>query len=272
MVTVRWTGAAGLDITSGGSTWMIDPFPSRPSKVETFGFPLRSKKAAVRGYLEGLPGRPEALVSGHTHHDHALDVPEIAQRFDGPVIGSTSLDSLLFAHGLHERVTVCHGGEQLELPGGAKLTMVPSVHGKIAFGRIPLPGEIERSVRPPLRARQYRCGDVFSPLIEVGGVRVCNVGSANLVDAELSKVEVDVLFLCVPGWKATHNYHARVLNATRPSVVVPFHFDDFTAPLQIDRTAGRLPMLDMQKFIDRIRTLAPGARVIVPRLYEELQF
>ncbi len=272
MITVRWTGAAGLDITEGGHSYLVDPFPSRPGKLETLFSPLRPRKGNIRSYLEGLPGKPAALILGHTHHDHALDAPEIARRFEGPVVGSASLDVLFEAHGLSERVTVCRGGESVGLPGGAKVTMVPGAHGKVVLGRVPLPGEIAPDARPPLKAREYRCGTVFSPLVELGGVRVLNVGSADLIDAELAKVEADVVFLCVPGWKNTDNYHARVLGALQPEVVVPFHFDDFTAPLRFDRTAPNLPLLDMDKFVDRIRVLSPRTRVILPRLYEELRF
>jgi L-ascorbate metabolism protein UlaG (beta-lactamase superfamily) len=36
MVSIRWTGAAGLEFTYEGNTWLIDPYLSRVGKVTMF--------------------------------------------------------------------------------------------------------------------------------------------------------------------------------------------------------------------------------------------
>jgi L-ascorbate metabolism protein UlaG (beta-lactamase superfamily) len=67
MVTVRWTGAAGLEIIEGERIVLIDPYHSRPGKFASlFGRPEPDVKAIDR-YMARLPGAVEAIVAGHTH-------------------------------------------------------------------------------------------------------------------------------------------------------------------------------------------------------------
>lgn len=275
MVVVRWTGAAGLDITHEGDTILVDPYPSRLSKRALLGR-IRCDEAAVERYLRSLPGRPRAVVVGHTHFDHALDIPSVARRLDGPVVGSASLATVLAMHGDADRVTVCRGGEEVALGAGASVRMVPSRHGRAVLGRVPLPGEVDAALRPPLRTRDYRHGTVFAPLLEVGGRRILHLGSADLVDdalaAAVGEQPVDLALVCVPGWRRCPDLLARLVRVARPRVLAPFHFDDFTTPFAFDWTARKLPglVLDMDGFVQAVRAADARVRLVVPRPYEAL--
>ncbi len=142
MVSVRWTGAAGLEFTHEGKTWLIDPYLSRVGKMTLFfGHPQPDLEKISR-YLDTLPGKLQAVVVGHTHLDHVLDVPEIVGRVPVPLVGSGSLETLMAAHGMPGRVTVCKERTRIDLPGGAAVTMIPSLHGLVLFGRAPYAGEI----------------------------------------------------------------------------------------------------------------------------------
>jgi len=272
MVDVRWTGAAGLEFTHSGKTVLIDPYHSRPGKREVlFGRP-RAKADLIAGYLKTLPGTLSAIVVGHTHLDHALDIPELSKYLHGPLVGSSSLETVMSIHGLPGRTIVCKGGEQVELPGGARVTMIPSRHGLVVLGRAPYPGEIDPALRPPLKAREYRHGTVFAPKLEIGGVVFMHMGSANFSESALEGHRCDVLFMCVPGWKKVAGYTTRLLQMLRPHVIVPFHFDDFTAPLRPDKNKARTPLQDMHGFRKRIARSAPDAEIRLPRPFERLTF
>lgn len=272
MVSVRWTGAAGLEITYEGKTWLIDPYLSRVGKATLFfGRPQADRKKISR-YLETLPGKLQAVIVGHTHLDHVLDVPEIIGRIPVPLVGSESLETLLSLHGMPGRVTVCHERRRVELPGGAFVTMIPSLHGLVFLGRAPSGGEIKPGQMPPLKASDYRYGRVFIPRLEVGGKTFLHIGTANLIDGELEGQTCDVLFLCLPGWKSIPNYHGRILSRIRPKIVVPFHFDDFSAPLTKDFRAPLLPWRSEKAFLKRIAEEAPDARIVYPELFQPLVF
>jgi len=272
MVSVRWTGAAGLEFTHGDSTILIDPYVSRPGKIEVFFKRPRPKSDVVAKYAQGLPGELSAVVVSHTHLDHALDIPELSRHFDGPLVGSKSLEALMAMHGVPDRVTVCEGGERVELPGGAAVTMIRSQHGLVVFGRVPYAGEIDPNLKPPLRARDYRHGTVFTVKLEIGGVTFMHAGSANFVESELEGHHCDVLFMCVPGWKRSPGYSTLLPEIVKPRVIMPFHYDDFSAPIRPGMKAPRVPVVDMPGFIRQVALSAPQARVRPAQTLEPMTF
>lgn len=272
MVTVRWTGAAGLEFTHEDRTVLVDPYPSRRGKFDVFFRPLRPEPAAIDDYVKRIPGGVSAMIVSHTHFDHALDVPELARRFPAPLVGSRSLDNLMGLAGMPGRVRVCGGGERVDLPGGDAVTMIRSRHGRVALGRVPFPGEIAAAGRLPLKAGDYGHGTVFMPRLEMGGRVFLAAGSADFIEEELEGQGCDVLLLCVPGWKRVPGY-TRVLPAlVRPRCIVPFHYDDFTRPLAGDRTSPKLPFQDLPGFLDRLSEHAPGIEVRVLDTFEAANF
>jgi len=272
MVDVRWTGAAGLEFTHNGRTILIDPYHSRPGKLKSLLGRLRPDVRAIESYLEKLPGRLSAIIVGHTHHDHALDIPEFSRHLDGPLIGSPSLDNLMVRHGLPGRVTAGEKGARIEIPDGAVVTMIPSTHGLVALGRVPFPGDIDPGGPLPMKTREYRLGAAYIPRLEVGGVTFMHAGSANLIEQELSGHECDVLFMCIPGWKKVPAYTTRLLEITKPRVVIPFHYDDFTTPIRPRVKPRTLPFIDISGFLQQIRRNAPGIEIRVLTPFETVTF
>jgi len=272
MVRVRWTGAAGLELAHEGAVYLMDPYVSRPGKTDVFFKRLASRREAVAPFLGGLPGELRAVMIGHTHFDHALDIPAIAESTTAHIIGSQSLDVLLDALGLPGRVTVCRGSERIVLDAQAVVTMLPGRHGRVLCGRIPYPGEIAPPLEPPLKAREYRHGQVFNMLLELGGLSFLHIGSADALDASLEGRRCDVLFVCVAGWKRSEDFPARVLSRVRPKAVVPFHFDDFTVSLKPGGVVPDLPLLDRHGFLEQVSAHAPQADIIWPSVNKVMTF
>ena len=271
-IQVRWTGAAGLEITKDQQTVLIDPYHSRLGKREAFFKPLVPRSQAIEEYLGTLPGELSSVIVGHTHFDHALDIPEIAQKFHGPIVGSESLERLMALYGLPGRITIPAGNETINLPGQVTVTMIPSAHGLVAFGRVPYAGDIDPDARLPLKARQYRHGKVYMSKVKIGQMTFVHAGSANFVESELEGHRCDVLFMCVPGWKKVPGYCTRLPEILQPEVIIPFHFDDFSAPMNADMHAPPLPFQDMKGFLGRISQAAPQAEIRVPRTFDPMFF
>jgi len=271
MIEVTWTGAAGLIVTSGGHTVLIDPFVSRPGKLDVFFRRLQPKKLVIDQFIQNLPGNLDAIIVGHTHFDHALDVPDIAYGHKCPVLGSTSLKSLMEISGLPGRTRVCAEQEKVELEGDASVTMIPSLHGLVVLGRVPCQGDMVQDLSLPLRAYQYRLGEMFMPKLEIGGITIMHAGSANAKISELAEHSCDVLFMCVPGWNKSREYTTTLLDHLRPEVIVPFHFDDFTASID----GGKIPVLPfthMTRFLEEIRSVLPKTKIRMPRPYAPMKF
>lgn len=274
-VTVHWLGAAGLTIAAGDRCVLIDPYFSRlPLRRLVAGTPLPDT-ASIESAWQRLPAKVIAVVVGHTHIDHALDLPALARLTDAPLFGNASLDALLGRAGLPGRVTVCHPGHTHGLPPLGQLTIFAGAHGGVLFGRSPFLGEIETAGPYPLRARGYRAGDVLIFDLTVANRRFIHVGSAGAPVGMLPEGDCDALFLCVPGWSAQPDYPAACLRRLHPRRIVPIHFDRLTQPLcdacavQPDRLMARL--IDLPGFLARLHAVAPDTPVVLPRPWSPME-
>jgi len=272
MLEVRWLGCAGLEVAMNNKVVLIDPYLSRPGIVQVLFSRLRPFRDVIRSYTDRLSGTVTAVICGHTHFDHALDIPEIARALSCRVVGSSSLKTLLDISGVSAEMTICTGNEYLQLEDGIGVHMIPSRHGRVFLGSIPCPGKIDPSWSMPLKAHQYRLGTMFMPKIEVGDITLVHAGSAGFIESELSGHRCDVLFMCVPGWKSVPGYTARMVNMLNPEVVIPFHFDNFTRRLPGSGNVGSIPFIDLKGFIDHVHRNSPGAVIRIPRTNEVMRF
>jgi len=272
MLTVRWLGAAGLELVAGHQAVLIDPYLTRPGKARIIAGRLSPNPAAVNHYLDSLDASVTAIVAGHTHFDHALDIPSLAARVDRcAIIGSRSLDNLFRIQNLPDRVTVCQPHRKISVADGIRVTMIPSAHGRVLPGRVPYPGEISPHERPPLKSSRYRLGDMYMPRITMAGTALVHAGSAGYLPPAAPGTPCDVLFMCVPGWHRDTEYTRALLADLAPRMIIPFHYDDFTRPL---RSSGRqpcLPFLKMSAFVEAVRQNAPQAKIRFLRPLEELR-
>ncbi|HEX6834981.1 MAG TPA: MBL fold metallo-hydrolase [Polyangia bacterium] len=264
-VRIRWLGTAGHVIETPTTTLLIDPFLSRPSLTRLAG-PIAPDEAAVRARL---PARVDAVLCGHSHFDHLLDAPFIARATGATLAGSGTTCMFARASGVAEPqlVAVPPTGHTFTV-GDATIRFVPSLHGRLLFGRVPFPGEV--GAPPPLPARMwhYRMGGAFGILIDAGGVRIYHNGSANLVDAELDGARADVLLVGLAGRKGTRDYLRRLCDALAPQLIIPTHHDAFFAPL--DDGLRLLPGIDLDGFVADARARAPSATIVTPAYDEPL--
>ncbi len=224
---VEWLGVAGYRLTFEGVTVLIDPYVSRaPLRSLLLRRPALPDPALIDRYI---PGPVAGVLVGHTHWDHAVDAPAIARRDGCRVYGSDSLARLMRLHGLDG--VVVDPLRPYEI-GPFTVTFIPSWHSKLVFGRkVPFDGPLTCEDLHGLSPGAYRCGAVWGIRIDVGGVSLYHQGSADLDDAALGDVRVDIFLAGVTGRHVTPHYWRRILPKLDPRVVVPSHYDDFFAPL-----------------------------------------
>jgi L-ascorbate metabolism protein UlaG (beta-lactamase superfamily) len=259
-VKVRWLGAAGFAIEHRGFVLLIDPYVTRASLASCLIRPLRPDLEAIARHVP----RADAVVLGHTHFDHALDVPAIAMRTGARVLGSTSAAALCRSKGVAaDRIDVVEtvsGGEAVEREVGPfALRFVPSAHSRFLFGRVPAKGEIADCDDVPMRVSDYKCGAVFGVESRVAGRTVYHVGSAELVDANIRVKNVDLVLMCVAGWTSSREFPERVAHRLAPGAVLLSHWDDFLRP--VDRPARALPAMEMPRLVDRLSDAARGVKI-----------
>lgn len=264
-LTFRWLGVAGIELSLDGQVLAIDPFFSR--------FPLRracfGRVSPDRALVAASMPRCDFVLVTHAHWDHVLDVPELVRLTGALALGSANTYRLLSLSGVPcPRLRRIGVGDRLAL-GRFRVRVLPNEHGTV-LGRQVLSGPLRPHLQPPLRARDYRSDSCFGFLVEAGGCRLLRWGS-NLAERAPT---ADVLFIGVHGPPALLK---PLLEAVRPRVVIPIHWDDFFRPLSqplrpmLASPQLALPPLqrvDLGEFRRTVQRLAPRARMLIPEIFE----
>ncbi len=228
---VEWLGVAGYRLTYQDRTIYIDPYLSRVSLRDVLARRRALPDTSLHDRWLRSEGEVLGVLVGHTHFDHAVDVPAVCARSGCPAYGSASLATLMRLHGLADQAVEVTAHEPLEL-GPFAITFVPSLHSKLLLGyAVPSDGELTCEHMEQLTPTAYRCGQVWGIHIEVAGMTFYHQGSANLIEEEIRHRPVDVFLAGIAGRRFTQDYWQRVLRALEPRVVVASHFDDFFRPL-----------------------------------------
>ncbi len=263
---IQWLGTAGFRIAYEGEALWIDPFFTRPSMRRALGRKAVLPESDLLARHVGQAGRASAVLVGHTHFDHAMDVPWIAAHTGCLAYGSQSLATLMGLHGLAGQARVVEFHKPIEI-GPFVVRFVPSVHSKLLFGlKVPSDGEFTCDCLDGLGAGAYRCGQVYGIHIEVGGATLYHQGSANLVDDQIRDRGVDVFLCGIAGRVFTRRYVARVLARLEPRIIVPHHYDDFFRPL--DAPMGFSLNVNFGRFLDEVAAVSKDFAV---RSLEPLQ-
>jgi L-ascorbate metabolism protein UlaG (beta-lactamase superfamily) len=225
---LQWLGTAGFRISYQGHHLLVDPYLSRaPARRLYGGQALSSDPALLQRHVPAA----DAILVGHTHFDHALDVPAISRDTGAIAWGSRSLGSLMGLHGLGDRFREAEFGRVIPI-GPFEVTFVESVHSKLLLGlKVPAEGELTCDHLDELGAGRFRCGQVYGIHIAVAGVGFYHQGSANLVDEAIEHRRVDYFLMGIAGRGFTRDYTARILRRLEPRVIVPHHHDDFHRPV-----------------------------------------
>jgi L-ascorbate metabolism protein UlaG (beta-lactamase superfamily) len=270
---VTFLGVATLLLDDGESALLTDGFFSRPSLLAV-GFKriapdhTRIQAALTRAGIERL----DVVVPVHTHFDHVMDSPVVAERTGAVLAGGESAANVARGHGLPaDQVRVVTPGEPVTF-GAFRLTWVGSAHCPPDRS----PGPITAPVVPPVRARVYRCGEAWSLLVEHRSGRTALVqGSAGFVPGSLAGHRAEVAYLGVGQLGLQREdylraYWAQTVEAVGARRVVLIHWDDFFRPL--DRPLRALPFAgdDLDVTMELLGTLAErqGVALHFPILWQ----
>jgi L-ascorbate metabolism protein UlaG (beta-lactamase superfamily) len=251
---VEWLGTAGYRLTYAGSTLLIDPYLSRVPLKATFSrSPARVDTDLHRRHLPGdVVGEVVGVLVGHTHFDHAIDVPALCAGFGATAYGSDSLARLMCLHG--QGSVEVEEGKRYEL-GPFAATFFPSLHSKLLLGYgVPYDGALTCEHLDGLCPAAYRCGKVYGIRIEVAGFTLYHQGSANLIDEAIPAGGVDVFLAGLAGRGFTRDYWPRVLRRLQPSHIVAGHYDDFFRPLSA--APGFTTNVNLSGWPDEIATVS----------------
>jgi L-ascorbate metabolism protein UlaG (beta-lactamase superfamily) len=261
-LSVRWYGTAAYRFEYQGKVLWIDPWFSRQGLLALLFGVIEPRKGEIDRYLD----RADAIAIGHSHYDHAADLPYIAPKTRAVVYGSDSTANILRAHGTDEsQIRVVTGGDVVE-QGPFRISFVSSVHGSLR-GRIPSDFDIGPEIEPPLKAKQYGRGEVFGLLVELEGYRIYHKGSAAIAEESEREVRADLLLLGISLRADTERYVHRMVEMVDPQILVPMHYDYFFRPLR--RGLRLVPGTRFGQVVEEARAAKPEIRIVTLPLLGE---
>ncbi|WP_280152631.1 MBL fold metallo-hydrolase [Piscinibacter sp. XHJ-5] len=246
-VRVTFAGNTTLLFDDGETAWMTDGFFTRPPVSSLIGR-IAPDPATVDRMLRRLEvTRLAAVVPVHSHYDHAMDAPVVADRTGALLVGSASTLNIGRGAGLAEKqMREVKPGDTLPL-GRFTLSFVASRHSPTPFTDGMTPDPVAAPLVPPARATAWREGQTWSIFVEhPSGFRALVQGSAGFIPGALSGRRADIVFLGVAtlGKKDEAyrtDYWNEVVKRVGAKRVIPIHWDTFWRSL--DEPLVPMPLL-----------------------------
>lgn len=284
LLSVRYLGVSGFLLRHGSDIVLTAPLYSNPSLVELLAdHEIRPDAAQVDRFLPPEAEGASAILVGHSHYDHLLDVSEIARRRAqaARIYGSATMGHLLapFAD-LRERVEVIDAmagdhrsrGEWVYVSPTARFMALRSEHStqvtvEIPFTHQRIPFHVWRGglgedlTRPPRSASEWAEGAVYAYLIDfLDGPRGrplfrvyfqdsgTNEPTGFVPRSLTTEKRVDVALLCVGGdYERLARHPEGIIENTRPRYVLLSHWEDFFVTQDnhdIDKRVYPIPSLE----------------------------
>lgn len=226
-------GVATLLMDDGETAIMTDGFFTRPDKWTVLTGRIAPDVPTITATLQHSNlSRLAAVLVTHSHYDHAMDAPAVAQQTGALVVGSESTAHIARGWGLaEERIRVVRPDETLTL-GRFRVTFLRTQHAPTLFTG----GTITAPLTPPVHANRYQEGGSFALLVEHDGRTLLVHSSAGYVEAALQGRKADVVFLGVGTLGIRDEsyrqaYWHEVVTRVGARRVIPIHWDDFFVPL-----------------------------------------
>lgn len=242
---VTFFGTTTLLFDDGVDQVLFDAHMTRPSLPRYALGKGATDRALVDRLLEAHGvNRLRAIFISHSHHDHVMDAPYIANRCGATIYGTSS--ALNVARGgqvPEDNLAAFHGGEVFEV-GGFRVAVLPSKHSRPTLLNNDLGQTIDAPLIQPARLRDYKEGGSYDFRVEAQGKTCLIRPSFSFIKGQLDDVRADVLFLGIAGLgkadEATvKTFFSETAGKVRPGLIIPIHWDNFFHGL--DRPIAGMP-------------------------------
>lgn len=289
-VQLQYLGAGGWLIRRGEQMLLTAPFFSNPSLKRVMFWHINSRPeqsdrflSPMRQTLQGV----KAVLVGHAHYDHLLDLPYIKRRYtpQAKVYGSQTAAHILAADPAFEQdelvVVENHAGtanclgKWWYVGGRIRFMALISEHAPHAFGVKVFNGEYRDNLKAlPGCATAWREGQTLAYLIDFMGedgqaveFRIYYQDAASTPPLGFPPLfnlppqdqrRPDVAILCMPGFDQVKGYPEEIIEYLQPRVVAITHWENFFQTLPDDPQKLRtVPLMDAGQFIERMKKVLP---------------
>lgn len=247
---VTFFGTTTLLFDDGRDQILFDAHMTRPSLLRyIFSSASTDGKLVDEQLKRHRVDRLRAIFISHTHHDHVMDAPYIANRCGAAIYGSESALNVARGGEVPEDRLVRFRADGTYAVGDFRIRVIPSIHSRPTILNNDLGRTIDAPLRQPARLRDYREGGSYDFFVEAGGRRFMIRPSFNYIEGQMEGYRADVLFLGVAGLqkadaKTEAAFYRETIDRLEPKLVIPLHWDNFFSPLT-------RPVVGMPRLVER---------------------
>lgn len=282
-IQLQYLGSGGYLISRGKHAILTAPLYTNPGWVRVgFGWISPDTSLIDRLHPRTPPNAVAAILVGHAHYDHLMDVPYLARKYhpQATIFGSRSTARLVAAADPQLTVRMQILDQDVARDGKPgqwryladstiRIMALESKHGPHFMRLHLMQGEVPDDLkRLPRSAWWWKEGETLNYLIDFldnrGGVDfrihyadAASPGSIGLPPhfEATNSHPVDLALLCVGGGHETKEYPETLLAAIKPRHVILGHWEDFfRSPLKRPR---RLRNAHIREFITAVENELP---------------
>lgn len=236
-IKATFLGTSSILISDGRTTLLTDGFISRPSLPKLLLSKIEPDKQKINNVLNKLKIKKiDAIMTLHSHHDHALDSAFIASQTDAVLIGSNSTANIARGSGFKEEKIKIITQKKSFTFGNFKVTMIPSVHTVMPLYLDKLVGlgeYINQPLKMPTYFFNFKEGGTYSVYIEHPLGNIFINASSGYIKNQLNEYSAEVVFLGIAGLSKNslefqEEYFDEVVQKLKAKKVIPIHWDNFT--------------------------------------------
>lgn len=291
-IVLTYLGVGGWILRGGGGAVLTAPLFSNPSLLDAGLSRIEADPDRIEAHLPDVSD-VSAILVGHGHYDHLMDVPYVASnKANRSIIYSNATSARQLApYGLSDRVRVVAkeagsamaAGEWIQIAEGVRMMPLVSDHAPHLAGITLYSGVRSRDLKePPRSASEWLDGETLAFLIDflnADGSVALRVYYQDAVPAPPfgfappldDGVGIDVAII-VPATYAEVEWHPEaLLENLRPRLVLLCHWENFfEAP---SRAPEPVPFTLLPDFVARLdRALPAGAEWVLPTAGARLVF
>lgn len=235
---VTYLGTTVLLFDDGKDQILFDAHLSRPRLLTVPFVALQTDEEICDEILRNHKiNRLKAIFISHTHHDHVLDMPYIANHTGADVYGSRSCvnvgrggsvkEEKLHEFEVHTPITI----------GDFQITVIPSLHSKPNMFNNDLGQTIDEPLVQPAKMKCFKEGGSYDFIVKHKETTYVIRPSFNYIEGQLDGIKADVLFLGIGGLSKADDemkekFFEETIEKVQPALVLPLHWDNFFSDLR----------------------------------------
>jgi len=244
---ITFFGTTTLLFDDGQDQILFDCHFTRPSLVKY----IASSEASDRSLIDQMIhkhhiDRLKAIFISHTHHDHVMDAPYMANKTGAKVYGTSSAANVCKGGNVpEEQIEIFKTGETYQV-GDYRITILKSLHSKPTILNNDLGQTIDTPLIQPARLRDYKEGGSYDFYVQTKEKSYLIRPSFNYIEGQLDGIKADVLFLGVAGLakadpQTEEVFFKETVEKVSPKLVIPLHWDNFFS--RLDKPTVGMPSL-----------------------------